>query len=207
MRYQIKAATLRDCQTLNLRGSAPNLGPPQRSAATRRGWYSPCHDEKGRTISRRKRVWIAIASVTAGALVVGLLALLLPDNSEHTRKYLAQVQVDPAYRQVGWGGGANCECFLEPIYIGPSHIEPAQVFSGPALTLRPDHGSFQVWDWLLKGEGASQASGRCSVTVSRYQRDREPYYRWKLSADERALVTSGRLALLQLWVGCERDRH
>ncbi|MFJ8582625.1 hypothetical protein [Micromonospora sp. NPDC093277] len=172
-----------------------------------RGWYSPCHDEKGHAISRGKRAWITIACVTAGALVVGLLALLLPDNSEHAREYLAQVQVDPAYRQVGWGGGGNCECDLEPYYVGPSHIEPAQVFSGPALTLRPDHGSDGVWNRLLEGEGSSQVSGRCFVTVSRRQHDREPRNNWKLSTDERALVTSGRLAILALWVGCERDPH
>jgi hypothetical protein len=138
-------------------------------------------------------------------LVVGLLALLLPDNSTHAREYLAQVKVDPAYRQVGRGGQGNCDCNLEYYYVGPSQIEPAQIFSGPALTLRPDHGSFQVWDYLLEGEGASQASGQCSVKVSRYQRDHEPFHRWKLSADERALAASGRLAILALWAGCERD--
>ncbi|OKI79492.1 hypothetical protein A6A27_40625 [Micromonospora sp. CB01531] len=139
--------------------------------------------------------------------MAGVLALLLPDNSEHAREYLAQVQVDPAYRQVGWGGGANCECFLEPIYVGPSDMEPAQVFSGPALTLRPDPGSLGGWERLLEGEGASQASGQCRVHVSQQPRDREPFYRWKLSTDERALVASGRLAILALWVGCERDPH
>ena len=92
--------------------------------------------------------------------MVGLLALLLPDNSKHAREYLAQVKVDPAYRQVGRGGQGNCDCNLEYYYVGPSEIEPAQVFSGPALTLLPDHGSFQVWDYLLEGEGASHEPPR-----------------------------------------------
>lgn len=130
---------------------------------------------------------------------------LLPDDPKHARRYLSQVQIDPAYRQVGEGGQGNCNCNLEYIYIGPSHTDPARVFSGPALTLQPADGSIAVWDRLLEGEGASKASGNCRVVVYRYQRDREPFDNWKLSTDERALVASGRLAVLSLYASCERD--
>ncbi|MET8835998.1 hypothetical protein ABZV78_19045 [Micromonospora sp. NPDC004540] len=165
-------------------------------------------------MSLRKRVWIAVACASVGSLMLGLLgclgalALLLPDSPKHAREYLSQVQVDPAYRRVGVGGQGNCNCNLEYIYVGPSRIEPRQVFSGPALTLQPTDGSFAVWDRLLEGEGASEASGQCRVVVYRYQRDREPHDEWNLTelpADERALVASGRLAVLSLYASCERD--
>ncbi len=163
-------------------------------------------------MSQRKWVWIAIACASAGSLMVGLLGfigaltLLLPDGPKHAREYLSQVQVDPAYRRVGEGGQGNCNCNLQYFYIGPSHADPAQVFSGPALTLRPSAGSYSPpWDKLLEGEGASEASGSCRVVVYSYQRDREGLDLWKLSPDEQALVASGRLAVLSLYASCERD--
>ncbi|MFC0504050.1 hypothetical protein [Micromonospora costi] len=163
-------------------------------------------------MGRRKRVWIAIACATAGFLVVGLLgclralALLLPDGPDHAREYLSQVQVDPAYRRVGEGGQGNCNCNLEYFYIGPSDTDPAQVFSGPALTFRPSDGSYSPpWNELLEGEGASEASGSCRVVVYSYQRDRDPFDLWKLSSGDQALVASGRLVVLSLYVSCERD--
>ncbi|MEU7802993.1 hypothetical protein AB0B10_27405 [Micromonospora arborensis] len=165
-------------------------------------------------MSQRNRVWIAIACVAAGSLIVGLLGcigtlvLLLPDRPKHAREYLSQVQVDPAYRRIGEGGQGNCNCNLEYFYVGPSQVEPAQVFSGPALTLQPTDGSIAIWDRLLEGEGASEASGSCRVVVYRYQRDREPFDEWtlkKLSTDERALVASGRLVVFSLYASCQRD--
>ena len=137
---------------------------------------------------------------------LGTLTLLLPDDPKHAREYLNQVQVNPEYRRVGEGGQGNCNCNLEYFYIGPSHTDPAQVFSGPALTLRPSDGSYSPpWNGLLEGEGANEASGSCRVVVYSYQRDREPFGDWKLSLDEQALVTSGRLMVLSLYASCERD--
>ncbi|SIR19850.1 hypothetical protein SAMN05444858_10796 [Micromonospora avicenniae] len=163
-------------------------------------------------MSPRKRVWIAIACAAAGSLVVGLLnclgalALLLPGGPKHAREYLSQVQVDPAYRRVGEGGQGNCNCNLEYFYIGPSRTDPAQVFSGPALTLRPSDGSYSPpWDELLEGEGASEASGSCRVVVYSYQRDREPFDLWRLPPDEQAFMASGRLVVFSLYASCERD--
>ncbi|MFG1886890.1 hypothetical protein ACGFIR_03340 [Micromonospora sp. NPDC049051] len=170
--------------------------------------------EKGRAMSQRGRAWIVIACVSAGSLLVGLvgclgvLVLLLPDGAKHAHEYLSQVQVDAAYRKVGEGGQGNCNCNLEYIYIGPSHIEAGEVFSGPALTLKPADGTNVVWDRLLEGEGASAASGNCEVVVYRYQRDREPFDGWnlkKLPTDERALVASGQLVVLSLYVSCAGD--
>ena len=37
------------------------------------------------------------------------------------------------------------------------------------------------------------------------ERGREGFDDWKLSPDERALVASGRLAVLSLYASCERD--
>ncbi|OKI62319.1 hypothetical protein [Micromonospora sp. CB01531] len=165
-------------------------------------------------MSQRNRVWIAMACVSAGLLVVGAvgclgaLVLLLPNGPKHAREYLSQVQVDPAYRQIGEGGQGNCNCNLEYTYVGPSQVEAARVFSGPALTLQPSDGSIAAWDRLLTGEGASEASGHCRLGVYRYPRDREPFDEWnlkKLSTDERALVSSGDLVVLRLYVSCERD--
>ncbi|MFF4894360.1 hypothetical protein [Micromonospora chersina] len=163
-------------------------------------------------MSQRNRVWIAITCIAGGLMVVGLLGclgalvLLLPDSPKHASRYLSQVQVDPAYRRVGEGGQGNCNCNLEYFYIGPSHRDPAQVLSGPALTLRPSDGSDSPpWDKLSEGEGVSEASGSCRIVMYRYQRDREPFDSWKLSPDEPALVASGRLVVLSLYASCERD--
>ncbi|GAB3175123.1 hypothetical protein FHX75_1343 [Micromonospora palomenae] len=160
---------------------------------------------------QRTAAGIIIGCVVASSLVVGLLGclgtlvLLLPDGPEHARRYLSQVQVDPAYRQVGQGGQGNCNCNLQYFYLGPSHTDPAQVFSGPTLTLQPTDGSIAVWDQILEGEGASEASGNCRVVMYRYQRDREPFDSWRLSTEELALVASGRLVVLSLYASCERD--
>jgi hypothetical protein len=135
-----------------------------------------------------------------------LLPQLDLDGAKHARQYLDQLQVDPDYRRVGEGGEGNCNCNIIYYYLGPNDKNPAQVFSGPGLTLLPSAVSLiPPWDNVLDGEGASDASGRCNVAVHRYWRDREPYDNWKISSDERALVASGRLAVLSLYVMCDRD--
>ena len=134
----------------------------------------------------------------------------LRDTAEHSRRYAEQIGVGEGYQRIDHyqGGDGTCRCNIERWYLGPADADPARVFTGPHLTFGPWPGApinDNLWEWLLRGEGHAEGTGRCLVSVKSYRRGHQPYDMWRLSDDQVAEWNSGRKDILELFVGCDAD--
>jgi len=168
-------------------------------------------------VNRRGLILLVLAMLAVPAVVVcGPWAAAaariflddLPHNS-HARAYMDQVKVHQRYKRIGTGSSGTCKCDLANDYVGPTGIDPAHVFAGPKLIVEPwptgSVGNTRPWDYLLRGTGESKRAGVCSVYIHRYRHDYDPLDVWSLSDKQHADFKAGKLEILELSVGCERD--
>ena len=133
---------------------------------------------------------------------------LVPQHNSNARHYFDQTHAHHGFRHIGSDSRGNCSCSLTH-YVGPAGADPAQVFTGPGLTLKPwppaSVGDTTPWDYLLEGTGNTGQTGYCMIDVSRYQHSSEPDGPWSLSGRQRAAFRAGKLNIFALYVGCGAD--
>lgn len=156
---------------------------------------------------------VTVVALCIGGWSIGLPLLgnwLNPQHNSNARRYLNQTHAHHGFRRIAEGSEGTCNCNLSYYYIGPAGVDPAQVFTGPGLTLKPwppeSLGDTRPWDYLLEGTGNSKQTGYCNIVVNRYQHGLDPDGSYLgLSRSQRAEFRAGKLDILELYAGCAAD--
>lgn len=166
-------------------------------------------------MNRRGWLWLTLPILAVLVITfpwwVGAVLIVLDDlpHNGHARAYTKDVQVHQGYQWIGTGSEGNCNCSLTNYYVGPAGVDPASVFTGPNLTVEPwppgSLGDTGLWEYLLRGTGDTKRTGECTVHVNRYRHGYDPLDSWDLSDGQRGDFEAGKLEILALYVGCERD--
>jgi hypothetical protein len=81
---------------------------------------------------------VLVVALALGVWLIGrplVLAWLYPQHNSNARYYLDHTRSQHDFRRVGSRIQGTCRCNLTYCYVGPAGANPANVFTGPGLTL------------------------------------------------------------------------